>query len=208
MAGDFFTMLMALLLLPHVFFPILPHPTPNISLGKTTAREVWTAVENLFNSQSHARVIQLRYQLATISKGSSSISDYYRKLKHLSDIMSAAGTPLTSKEFISYLLAGLSNNYDALVTSITTRLEPLSPETLYNLLLTHECRLVHSHHLPATTNLSANLTTTAPSRGRGGYHSHNHGSHHGHGFGCTQSFNPPLLPNTSTTPSYSPLPHS
>lgn len=102
---------------------------------KTTTREVWTFVENLFSSQSHARVTQLHYQLATISKGSSSIPNYYRKLKHLYDTMSAADTPLTPKEFTSYLLAGLSSDYDAFVTSVTALLEPLflKPSTVFSL---------------------------------------------------------------------------
>lgn len=93
---------------------------------------------SLFTSRSHAHIIQLRYQLATVSKGSSTISDYFRKVNYLSDTISDTGNPLSSYEFLSYVLVGLNSDYNALVTSVTARLEPVSPEELYSLLLTHE----------------------------------------------------------------------
>lgn len=145
-------------------------------VGYSITREVWYTLDTLFTSQSHARVIQLRYQLATISKVANSISDYYRKLKHLSDTMCAAGIPLTCTEFISYLLAGLNSDYDAFVTFVTTHIEPMSPKALYGLLLTHESCLAHSTHLPASTHLSENFTSTPSFHGRGASRGNTHGN--------------------------------
>ncbi|KAF5446599.1 hypothetical protein F2P56_032214 [Juglans regia] len=141
-------------------------------VGHSTSQVAWSAIEKLFASQSHARVIQLRYQLATISKGASFVFYYFRKLKHLSDTMCAASAPISSDEFTSYLLVDLNSDYDALVTSVTARLELMSPEELYSFLLTLESRLVHSNHLPMSTTLSANYTSSSPhfnNRGRGNY---------------------------------------
>ncbi|KAF5480595.1 hypothetical protein F2P56_001331 [Juglans regia] len=135
-------------------------------IGYSTAREVWKAIDKLFTSQSHARIIQLRYQLATISKGSSSVSDYFQKVKHLYDTMSAAGSPLTPVEFLSYLLAGLNSEYDAFVTSVTARLEPFSTEELYSLLLTYESHLSHNNHLPSSFNPLANYRGNGRGRER------------------------------------------
>lgn len=42
--------------------------------------------------------------------------------------MSVASSPLSSPEFIFYLLVGLNIDFDILVTSVTTRLEPLTPK--------------------------------------------------------------------------------
>lgn len=46
--------------------------------------------------------------------------------------------PLPSAEFVPYLLAGLGLDYNALVASVTTRIDPISIEALLGHLLTHE----------------------------------------------------------------------
>jgi hypothetical protein len=42
---------------------------------------------------------------------------------------------------VSFLLAGLGSDFDPLVTSVTTRVEPLSIDVIYGHLLSHEMRL-------------------------------------------------------------------
>ena len=56
-----------------------------------TSREVWLALERLFSSHSRAHIMQMHFQLATLKKGGSSISDYYQKFKSLSDGLATAG---------------------------------------------------------------------------------------------------------------------
>ncbi|XP_041011514.1 uncharacterized protein LOC121255318 [Juglans microcarpa x Juglans regia] len=120
--------------------------------------------------------------------------------------MSAAGSPLSSPEFISYLLAGLNSDYDAFVTSVTAHVEPLSSEELYSLILTHENRLSHSNHLPTPTNFSAHFASNSSTHGRGfnrGFSSR--GSYRGRGQGRTPSGShqspnsPPSLPHNKPT---------
>ena len=60
--------------------------------------EVWLALERLFSSHSRARIMQIHFQLATLKKGGSSISDYYQKFKSLSDGLVAAGQSLNDYE--------------------------------------------------------------------------------------------------------------
>lgn len=122
--------------------------------------------------------------------------------------MSAAGNPLSPTEFTSYLLAGLNSEYDAFVTSVTARLEPMAPEELYGLLLTHESHLAHSTHLPLSTTFSANYTSEPQNynnRGQGTYRGNNRGSSRGRGHSRTSSstYNP-----NSSSPQPQPLPHS
>lgn len=123
--------------------------------------------------------------------------------------MSAAGTPLlSSEEFLSYLLAGLSSEYDAFFTSVTARVEPLSPEEFYSLLLTHESLLAHSNYLPASTDLSTIITTTSFTCGHGPYRGSHYGNYRGRGRGRSIFSSPPTYsPNRSTNLSSS-LPHS
>lgn len=106
-----------------------------------TSREAWTTLATLFASQSQARTTQVHYQLATLKKGNSNIADYYQKFQTLTDTLAAVGQPLNDFVLVSFLLTGLVSEYDPFVTSITTRVEPLSIEEIYGHLLTHELQV-------------------------------------------------------------------
>jgi hypothetical protein len=110
----------------------------------TTSRETWQSLERMFSSQCKARVMQVHYQLATLRKGNLSVADYFQRFQSLADALAAVDQPLNDFELISFLLAGLGSDYDSFVTSVTTRVEPLSLEDLYGHLLAHEQRLAHN----------------------------------------------------------------
>jgi hypothetical protein len=95
----------------------------------------------MFASQARARVMQIYFQFATVKKGSNSITEYFQTIKTLSDTLAAAGQPLNDFESVSFLLKGLGSEYDPFVTSVTTRVDPLSIDELYGHLLAHEMRL-------------------------------------------------------------------
>lgn len=107
--------------------------------------------------------MQTRLQLATLKKGSKSITEYFHKFKSLASSFSAAGQPLSHSEFTVYLLADLGFNYESLVTSLTTRPEPLSSSQIYSYLLNHESRLAHqTKSLLSGTPLITNIATFKP----------------------------------------------
>ncbi|KAJ0971876.1 hypothetical protein J5N97_019835 [Dioscorea zingiberensis] len=95
-------------------------------LSLTTSFEVWSTMERMFSSHSRARIVQIRLQLSTIQKKELSVADYFNKVKSLTDTLSAIGQPLQEEEIISYMLAGLASDFDPLVTSVTTRTDPIS----------------------------------------------------------------------------------
>jgi hypothetical protein len=111
----------------------------------TTSRSAWTTLKTLFTSQSRARTMQVHYQLATLKKGSSSVADYFQRFQSLTDSLATVGQPVNDFEMVAFLLAGLGPDYDPFVTSVTTRVEPLSVEEIYGHLLSHELRLEHHH---------------------------------------------------------------
>jgi hypothetical protein len=84
----------------------------------------------MFASYSQARAIQSHFQLATLNKGSSSILDYFHKFKNLVDALATVDEPLSDFEMQSFLFRGLSSAYDFFVTSVYTRVDPLSIEEL------------------------------------------------------------------------------
>jgi hypothetical protein len=136
----------------------------------TTSREVWTTLECMFTAQSRARSMSLHYQLATLRKGDTSIADYYHKFTTLIDTLAAVDQPLPHHEALSFLLAGLGSDYDALVTSVSTQLTPIALEDLYGHLLSHELRLSHNQPSVDLSTASANFVHKNSSNrgGRGG----------------------------------------
>jgi hypothetical protein len=83
----------------------------------------------------------VRLKLSTLKKGNLSIADYYTYFQTLSDSLATVNQPLTDVEQQAFLLGGLGFEYDPFITSVTTRVEPLSIEEIYGHLLTHELRL-------------------------------------------------------------------
>lgn len=109
------------------------------TLGKAT--EVWEAIESLFALQSRARVINTRMALSTTKKGNKSVAEYVSKMKSLADEIATTGKPLDEEDLVSYILAGLDYDYNPLVSSVATRVEPLMVAELYALLLSFEQRM-------------------------------------------------------------------
>jgi len=130
------------------------------AVGCTTSRALWESLEKMFASQAHAHIMHVHFQLATLKKGNSSVTDYFHKLKTLSNTLATCGQPLNDFEVVSFLLASLGSEFDPLVTSVTTRIDPISHYDIYGLLLAHEMRLEQQM---ATTDLS-NATTHVTER--------------------------------------------
>lgn len=124
--------------------------------------------------------MQTQYQLATLKKGSESITEYFNKAQNLVASLGAAGHPFSPSKFFVYLLARLGTDYESLVTFLTTRPDPISPHQLYSFLLNHESRLSHQQQNLLGGNPITVYATTSKSpssspnlnRARGSRHSH------------------------------------
>jgi hypothetical protein len=156
---------------------------------RATSREAWLTLETLFASQSHARTMNMHFQLATLKKGSSSITDYYQHFQQLADALTAVNKLLSNFEMVSFLLAGLGSEYDPFVTSVQTRVEPLPVEELYGHLLANELCL-ESHN---TTIDLAVLGANVASQGSSSFRSYRGGrsqSHNSSGRGSPPRHSP------------------
>jgi hypothetical protein len=105
------------------------------------AAKVCKHIETSFALHSCARVIITRMALATTQKASSTIADYISKMKSLADDMAAARKKLDVEELSSYVLACHDYEYNSLVSSIVTWVEPITFAELYSQLLSLEMRL-------------------------------------------------------------------
>ena len=138
---------------------------------EVTAAGAWAAIEGLFAAQSRARVIATRMALATASKGSSTIAEYFGKMKGLADEMTSAGKKIEDEELISYILTGLDEAFDPVVSAVAARADPISVGELFTQLISFEQRM----DLRGKGNQSsANMISKggrgggSPSRGHGG----------------------------------------
>lgn len=120
----------------------------------------------MFTTTSQAQSMNLHYQLTTLKKGNSSITDYFQKFTSLVDTLSAANQPLNNFKLVSFLLAYLGPEYDSFVMSITTRVDLVSLEDLYGNMLAHELWL-EQHQLSVDSNL-ADANMASCSRGKRG----------------------------------------
>ena len=64
--------------------------------------------------------------LATATRGNSTIAQYFGKMKALTEEMAAAGKKLDDDELVSYILTGLDESFDPVVSGVSQRVEPIT----------------------------------------------------------------------------------
>ena len=143
----------------------------------------------------------LHSQLSSITKGDTSVTKYFQRVKTLADTLAAIGQPLPSYEIASSLLNGLDSSYDPLVASISTHVDPLTLEDIYSHLLSFELHLEqHTTAVESTLGSATMATRNDHSRGcNNGCNSNqqrsqqpapSQGRNHGHGRGASFSSDP------------------
>lgn len=129
----------------------------------STSASVWTTLSEMYSSHSCARKVNTRIALATTKKGVSSVAKYFAKMRGFADELGAAGKPLDDEEFVSFLLTGLDEDFNPLVTAVVARSDPITPGDLYTQLLSYENRM----HLQTGSSSRIQSSANAASRGRG-----------------------------------------
>lgn len=104
----------------------------------TTAAQIWRAFETLFHSQSKARATHLRHQLQVLRKGDSSIDEYILKFRDISDQLFNIGQEISDSDLISYILQGLSAEFESISVVLSSKCEELSLHEVQFALHTHE----------------------------------------------------------------------
>ena len=85
--------------------------------------------------------MQLRHQLQTTTKGSSTIMDYVDKKRTISHSLALAARPITDEELMSAILFGLDSSYGPFSSAINSHLDNLTTDSLLGLLLQEEEKL-------------------------------------------------------------------
>ncbi|WVZ57430.1 hypothetical protein U9M48_007816 [Paspalum notatum var. saurae] len=134
----------------------------------TSAAEVWGTLETLYSARSRARVTNLRMQLSTLKKGTMTVAAYYAKMKAIGDELAAAGNPVGDDEMVSFILSGLDFDYNPIVSSVLSRIEPITLSELYSQILAFETRLQMFQDQNSSSS-QFQSSANAATRGRGGY---------------------------------------
>nr|XP_020182706.1 uncharacterized protein LOC109768396 [Aegilops tauschii subsp. strangulata] len=155
----------------------------------TTTSAAWTAITEIFISQTQAAIVNTRIALSTTKKGTSTIAEYLGCMKALGDEMAAIGKPLTNDDMVSYILVGLDLDYMSFVSSVCARTVPIKPNELYSQLISFESRLAMFEGNSLSSHSSANA---ASRNGRGGFTRGGRGRNgggRGHAGGCSNGRN-------------------
>ncbi|KAK6143064.1 hypothetical protein DH2020_023412 [Rehmannia glutinosa] len=162
-----------------------------LMVGLNTSKDIWNALETNFSSQSLARIMQYKMQLQTMRKGSLSMREYISKLKICFDALAASGQRLTEREQIMHMIGGLGPEYNVVMVSVTSRIEPWTVIDIQALLLSYEARLDSMNGLGITMNSDGSqpsLNTVTQSQGRGSFrgrssqNSYQRGGRNGRGY--------------------------
>ncbi|KAF7144149.1 hypothetical protein RHSIM_Rhsim05G0076500 [Rhododendron simsii] len=112
-------------------------------LGLQTSKQVWGALETLFQQQSQAHLDHLRDRLQNIKKGTYSAEECVAEIKIIADKLAAINHPVFDSELVTRALNGLQHeqNYIPFVYAIENRERPPSFDDLRARLLVHEQRV-------------------------------------------------------------------
>ena len=79
--------------------------------------------------------------LSNASKGASTISEFFTKMKALGDEMASAGRKLEDEELIPFILTGPDREFHLVVTAVAAQVEPITLNELYAQLVSFEQRM-------------------------------------------------------------------
>ncbi|KAI4993636.1 hypothetical protein ZWY2020_007949 [Hordeum vulgare] len=125
----------------------------------------------MFSSQSLSRVNNIRTALINAQKGNQSVASYFAAMRGYADELAAAGKAIQDDELISYIIHGLDQDYQPLVSALDAR-TPVTFDELFAMLSNFDQRMAQYHSSGGGFKSSANSAT----RGRGGGGSRSRGS--------------------------------
>ncbi|XP_024039589.1 uncharacterized protein LOC112098179 [Citrus clementina] len=100
------------------------------------------------------------------------MTEYFIKLRTISDGLALAGSPLSNTDLITHLITGLDHSYYPVVVYIEANMLTMDLSEAYAMLLTHEARLENNKIVDskeAKSNYMANVAQTRNFQMKGGF---------------------------------------
>ncbi|WVZ20638.1 hypothetical protein V8G54_007960 [Vigna mungo] len=102
--------------------------------------EIWNTVNEYMVSELQSRVTELRAELSTIKK-TGFLAEYLERIQVIVDSLDDAGDPVSEKEHIEAILAGLPEQYNDCATVIRGRNNPPPLTNVVSLLSIQEAQI-------------------------------------------------------------------
>ncbi|CAH1452075.1 unnamed protein product [Lactuca virosa] len=77
-----------------------------------TTNSVWDTLDALFRDNNYSSAIELDNELRSLVQGDRAITDYCQKMKAISDLLANIDGPVPEKTLVTYMLNGLSPNFE------------------------------------------------------------------------------------------------
>ncbi|KAH9673912.1 retrovirus-related pol polyprotein from transposon RE1 [Citrus sinensis] len=135
----------------------------SLVVNSETPLKLWTSLEQQFGSETSAKKVHLKIMLNNLRKGSMTVTEFFGKLKTITDELAIAGNPISSLDFLTHLISGLGQPYYPVVVYLEANLAKISINEAYSMLLSHEARLEAnqlSSSKEAKLNYAANIAQT------------------------------------------------
>ncbi|KAH9740738.1 retrovirus-related pol polyprotein from transposon RE2 [Citrus sinensis] len=153
----------------------------SLVVNSQTSFELWKSLEKQFGFESMAKKVHLKMLLNNLRKGSLSMTEYFTKLKTVTDGLALAGSPVSDINFITHLITGLDHSYYPVVVYVEANMLNMDLSEAYSMLLTHEARLKnnkHSENKEMKSNYAANIAQSGNFQKKGGSFNNSQGNWH------------------------------
>jgi len=127
-------------------------------VGLRCAHLIWDKLKVYYASHTRTKIRKLKLQLKT-PKRDHSIYAYILDIKKVVNSLAATDFTISYEYHIDVVLDGLPEEYDAFITSITSRLDPYTVENIEALILSQEERF-EKHRSLANSLILANVAYT------------------------------------------------
>lgn len=100
-------------------------------------------------------------ELRNTKKGDKSVSDFFARIKKITDALLSIGETVSHQEQLDVILDGLPTEFESIVTLISTKSEWFEFDEIESLLLAHETRVTKQTEV-LNVVASVNITQAAP----------------------------------------------
>jgi hypothetical protein len=133
-----------------------------VFIRQSSTYALWRALQGLFLDNADQRAVYALQEFHRLFQGDMSITDYFGRLKQLTDLLHDVGHPVSEPALVINALRGLNSKFSQTISTLTVA-KPL-PSFLFvrNYLLQDENRQFHTAKMEAATTLMATTNKGAP----------------------------------------------
>ncbi|MFS7982551.1 hypothetical protein Hanom_Chr10g00964211 [Helianthus anomalus] len=125
-----------------------------VTVGLTTAHDIWVSLETAFCNTSVERVQNLRDNLRILKKGDKTVAEFGREFKAICDQLHAVGHPVDTMDQLHWFLCGLGKSFESFSTNMrSTRPIPTFVDLLASA-ESHELFIKNLHSEPAPPSVA------------------------------------------------------